>query len=70
VEIAKRCDFQLPLGKHRFPVYPLDNGETAEDRLERMAREGLDKRYGRHGPSRHRVDRKYTKTAWSTNWKF
>ncbi|KMY66390.1 DNA polymerase III subunit alpha [Desulfocarbo indianensis] len=52
VEIAGRCDLELPLGRLRFPVYPLDNGETAEDRLRVMARKGLDKRYQefqRHG---------------------
>jgi DNA polymerase-3 subunit alpha len=52
LEIARRCDLELPLGNLRFPVYPLDNGETAEDRLRIMAREGLDKRYKefeRHG---------------------
>jgi len=52
VEIAGRCDLELPLGRLRFPVYPLDNGETAEDRLRAMARKGLDKRYEefqRHG---------------------
>ena len=52
VEIARRCDLELPLGSLRFPVYPLDSGETAEDRLRKMAREGLDRRYKeleRHG---------------------
>ena len=45
VEIAKACDFELPLGNNRFPRFPLDNGETAEARLRQEAREGLDKRY-------------------------
>jgi DNA polymerase-3 subunit alpha len=52
LEIARRCELELPLGNLRFPVYPLDNGETAEDRLRAMARKGLDKRYKefeRHG---------------------
>ncbi|CAO0820194.1 DNA polymerase III subunit alpha [Desulfarculales bacterium] len=45
VEIAKACDFELPLGNNRFPRFPLDNGETAEERLRHEARAGLDKRY-------------------------
>jgi DNA polymerase-3 subunit alpha len=43
-DIAKRCEFELPLGKLRFPVYPLANGETAEQVLVRLAQEGLLKR--------------------------
>ncbi|MFZ5585702.1 MAG: DNA polymerase III subunit alpha [Thermodesulfobacteriota bacterium] len=53
-DIARRCEFELPLGRLRFPVYPLANGETAEDRLRAEARKGLDKRYrelARHGLS-------------------
>jgi len=53
-DIARRCEFELPLGKLRFPVYPLAGGETAEDRMRQMARAGLDKRYReltRHGQS-------------------
>ena len=44
VDIAKRCDFELPLGKLRFPVYPLPEGQSAEDVLEKQARDGLVKR--------------------------
>ncbi len=46
-EIAARCELELPLGKHRFPVFPLDNGETAEDRVRALAREGLERRLAR-----------------------
>ena len=44
LDIAKRCEFELPLGKLRFPVYPLPEGKTAEQELEGMARDGLKKR--------------------------
>ncbi|MCB2228486.1 MAG: DNA polymerase III subunit alpha [Desulfarculaceae bacterium] len=44
VEIASRCNVEIPLGNLRFPVFSLDNGETAEDRLRKEAREGLQER--------------------------
>ena len=44
VDIAKRCDMEIPLGQLRFPVFHLDNGETSEDRLRKESQEGLDKR--------------------------
>ncbi len=45
LEIARRCELELPLGRLRFPVFPLENGETAESRLRAEARRGLDRRY-------------------------
>ncbi len=44
VDIAARCNVEIPLGQLRFPVFHLDNGETAEDRLKAEAREGLEER--------------------------
>ena len=44
VDIAKRCDMEIPLGQLRFPVFHLDNGETSEDRLRKESQEGLEKR--------------------------
>ncbi|MCF8032700.1 MAG: DNA polymerase III subunit alpha [Desulfarculaceae bacterium] len=44
VEIASRCNVEIPLGQLRFPVFHLDNGETAEDRLRTVARQGLEER--------------------------
>lgn len=44
VDIAQRCEMEIPLGQLRFPVFHLDNGETADDRLRREAQEGLKKR--------------------------
>ena len=43
-DIAARCNMEIPLGQLRFPVFHLDNGETAEDRLRKVSWEGLDKR--------------------------
>jgi len=46
VAIAERCRLELGSEGHVFPVFPLDNGETAEDRFEKDARSGLEKRFG------------------------
>ncbi len=45
VDIAARCNVEIPLGQLRFPVFPLDNGETAEDRLRQESGKGLRKRF-------------------------
>ncbi len=44
LQIARRCTVQLNLGDSRLPDYPAPQGETLEDYLERMAREGLERR--------------------------
>ena len=44
VDIANRCNLDIPLGNLRFPQYPLPNGQTAEDKLVEMARNGLKER--------------------------
>lgn len=49
LEIADRCQLEIPLGKHIFPEFPLENGETAEERFENLAREGLAKRWQKIG---------------------
>jgi DNA polymerase-3 subunit alpha len=43
-EIAQRCQVELDLGKHYFPVYALPEGMTLEDEFVRLAREGLKQR--------------------------
>jgi len=55
--VADRCELELPLGKLRFPVYPLAGGETAEDRLEDLARKGLERRLGEMEGHGRQVDR-------------
>lgn len=40
-DIAARCHLELPLGQLHFPIFPLHNGETMEDRLRAAARKGL-----------------------------
>jgi DNA polymerase-3 subunit alpha len=46
MEIANRCsDLTLPLGEIRLPLFPVPEGETPTTYLERLCREGLDRRY-------------------------
>ena len=44
VEIAKRCNLSLNLGKHFLPKYPVPAGQTIEAFLDRAAKAGLDER--------------------------
>lgn len=49
LEIAEKCDVQIPTGKMIFPKYPLDKGETEETQLRKMTLAGLKKKYGKLG---------------------
>lgn len=42
--IAERCNLKLNLGEYHFPVFPLDPGESVEDRFEKEVREGFSRR--------------------------
>jgi len=44
VEIAKRCNLELDLGKIRLPRYPTPEGTTLEEYLARQSHAGLQKR--------------------------
>lgn len=44
VEIAKRCNVTLTLGKPQLPLYPTPDGMTLDDYLRSLAQEGLVKR--------------------------
>ncbi|HEY8119567.1 MAG TPA: DNA polymerase III subunit alpha [Methylophilaceae bacterium] len=44
VEIAKRCNLSLTLGKNYLPQFPTPNGETLEEYLVAQARQGLAQR--------------------------
>lgn len=46
VEIAKRCNFILDLGKIHLPHYPVLPGETLEQVLSQAAHQGLIQRFG------------------------
>lgn len=44
VEIAKRCNFTINLGKPELPRFPTENNEAENDMLVRLAKAGLEKR--------------------------
>jgi len=44
VEIARRCNFELVLGKSKLPQFPTPNGESIEDFLRTSALTGLEER--------------------------
>jgi len=44
VAIAERCRLELKLGDYHFPVFPLDEGESVEDKFEKTALEGFRRR--------------------------
>ncbi|MDP4620750.1 MAG: DNA polymerase III subunit alpha [Thermoleophilia bacterium] len=47
IEVAERCaGLELPLGDIKLPVFPVPTGESDDVYLERLCREGLDRRYG------------------------
>jgi len=46
VEIARRCNLVLELGKSRLPVFPTPQGMSLEEYLRRQAQDGLGRRLG------------------------
>jgi error-prone DNA polymerase len=58
IEIAKACAFQLSDLRYQYPD-EATNGEPAQDRLERLTRDGLRWRYPEGPPAKiiHRVDK-------------
>lgn len=54
-EIASRCNVELDLGHHYFPVYPLPDNTSLESEFRRLAKAGLEQRLARH-PDRDRID--------------
>lgn len=44
VAIAERCNLKLESGNHFFPVFPLETGETIEQRFEKQVLEGFELR--------------------------
>ncbi len=50
VEIAKRCNLELNLGKSYLPNFPTPNGEPVDDYLRTCSQEGLEKRFLRLRP--------------------
>jgi DNA-directed DNA polymerase III PolC len=46
LEIAERCNFELPFGKPQFPAFVPPDGFTPHEFLHRLVKDGLRKRYG------------------------
>lgn len=44
LKIAERCRLQLDLGEYHFPVFPLEPGESVDERFEKTVFEGFEKR--------------------------
>lgn len=63
VEIAKRCNLTLTLGKNYLPQFPTPNGETLEDYLASQARQGLEKRLELLYPDKKEREKKRTEYA-------
>lgn len=43
IEVAKKCNIEIELGKFKFPEYPLPEGETYESYLQKLIKERLPK---------------------------
>jgi len=54
LEIAERCEVEIPLGEILLPEYPTDDGSAPEAMLRRVAEHGLKVRYGDPVPSEAR----------------
>ena len=46
VEIARRCSLEIELGKNYLPDFPIPEGQTIEQYIGEVSREGLNKRLG------------------------
>ncbi len=46
VEIARRCNLELDLGRNFLPDFPVPRGLTLDEYFRRLAREGLEQRLG------------------------
>ncbi len=56
--IAEQCHVELPIDTLRLPVYPVEDGLSADAVLRRVAAVGVQQRYGRDVPQavRDRLD--------------
>jgi DNA polymerase-3 subunit alpha len=46
MDVAGRCNLELPQGKYFFPVYPVENGKTLDAVIEERSWAGLNSRMG------------------------
>jgi DNA polymerase-3 subunit alpha len=51
LEIAERCNVDIPLGRILLPNFPTEDGEDSKAMLRRVAEEGMRQRYGNPVPA-------------------
>ena len=51
LEIADRCNFEMPFGKPQFPAFVPPDGSTPREFLHRLVLDGLRRRYGERAAS-------------------
>ncbi|HEV2435868.1 MAG TPA: DNA polymerase III subunit alpha [Verrucomicrobiae bacterium] len=57
LEIADRCNFEIPFRKPQFPAFVPPDGSTSPEFLHRLVMDGLRRRYGEHaGAMRPQVE--------------
>jgi len=57
LEIAERCNFEIPFGQPQFPPFIPPDGSSAHEFLKRLVMDGLRRRYGDHaGQHRPQVE--------------
>ena len=54
-KIAERCHIEIEFGQYKLPVFPVPEGYTAWEYLQKLCYEGLERRYG--NPSQDLKDR-------------
>jgi DNA polymerase-3 subunit alpha len=68
VEIARRCNLSVELGKNRLPDFPTPNGETIDDFLASESRAGLEKRLAQLYPDT--TERESRRSAYAERLEF
>lgn len=53
LEIADRCNFEIPFGKPQFPAFVPPDSSTPRDFLHRLVLDGLRRRYGERAAAMH-----------------
>ncbi len=68
LEIAKRCNLELELGKARLPDFPTPEGVTLDDYLVQLSREGLAQRMVQLFPDEAQRTEQYPQYAERLEW--
>ncbi len=59
VEIARRCNVELTLGKNFLPDFPVPEGMTLDEHFKQVSREGLQQRLQQHPPAKGETEDAY-----------